>query len=255
MEVTKVRALNGIYFFITGRRLLYIPFYLIHAYKRRNMIISYESSVDMSSFKPSGSGVSDLFGLSDFDSLLFRTGFSSKDEEKTDSDDTWNRPNSKKKHAAFDENTDEEMHNEPLKKSKNLSSTSISTNVIDNNKFVDECVRLPTDKEVELHKDLKKMTNKCIDLQLLINTEQDHIDTMSDKSDGLAKEMISLRREKVTMTHNSKATSLKIQEVRNFNSIFLLPTYTLSLDIFSFLDHRKSNPNLQYLPYLAPSGQ
>lgn len=71
-----------------------------------------------------------------------------------------------------------------------------------------------------LQHDLRQVTNKCIELQVLLNEERERIGTILGRNKSLSvknltQEVISLRKELDVMKHNAKAATWKLQEVGN----------------------------------------
>ena len=69
-----------------------------------------------------------------------------------------------------------------------------------------------------LERDLREMTNKCIELQVLLNEERERMNTFLSRTKSLnvknlSQEVIGLRKEVNAMKHNAKAATWKLQEV------------------------------------------
>ena len=70
----------------------------------------------------------------------------------------------------------------------------------------------------KLQHDLRQMTNKCIELQVLLNEERERMSTILGRNKSLSvknltQEVFSLRKELDVMKHNAKAAAWKLQEV------------------------------------------
>lgn len=70
----------------------------------------------------------------------------------------------------------------------------------------------------KLQHDLRQMTNKCIELQVLLNEERERTSTILGRNKSLSvknlsQEVFSLRKELDVMRHNAKAATWKLQEV------------------------------------------
>ena len=70
----------------------------------------------------------------------------------------------------------------------------------------------------KLQHDLRQMTNKCIELQVLLNEERERMGTILGRNKSLSvknltQEVFSLRKELDVMKHNAKAATWKLQEV------------------------------------------
>jgi len=90
----------------------------------------------------------------------------------------------------------------------------------------------PSRRELEMKKDIQRLGNKCVDLQLLLNEEKANLETITTRNGSLhtkklAQELLGLRHEKERLEHVAKATTWKLHEVHVVNNLLSEKTKTL----------------------------
>jgi len=184
-------------------------------------------------------GAPDLTGLIGLDTLLLEAGLiatkdiDADDEELAGGNDFLAWSNAKgaidvRDHSQFDENdtdvwtADDEVNN-LLGHLSRRGSGQVDLPL--------ERTTVEASKQTKkLQHDLRQMTKKCIELQVLLNEERERISTLIGRNKSLniknlTQEVFSLRKELGVMRHNAKAATWKLQEVSqtvlNLNSLLL----------------------------------
>jgi len=83
----------------------------------------------------------------------------------------------------------------------------------------------PNQRELQLQRDLREMTDKCIDLQIALNEEKSNVDVLTNRSGSLSKkrlaqEAITLRQALDRKTHDLQAIIWKMNELHLINKTY-----------------------------------
>uniref|UniRef100_A0A7S4J4X1 Kinesin motor domain-containing protein n=1 Tax=Odontella aurita TaxID=265563 RepID=A0A7S4J4X1_9STRA len=156
--------------------------------------------------------VPDLSGLVDLDSLMLDMGLI---ETLHLNDDDEDLPNGSMPRGLSESNAAEANMGRPLQM-VDTRDTDIALPSPGN--------RVDSSAELELRRDLRKMTNKCVELQMLLNEEKTNVEILTNRSGSikhkqLGQDVMTLRREKVRMTENAKAALWKLQELQIVNKM------------------------------------
>ena len=184
-------------------------------------------------------GAPDLTGLIGLDTLLLEAGLiATKDidadhEELAGGNDFlyWSQargPSNEKDHPKGDDNendiwtTDDEV-SDLLGQLYCVGSAQMELNP-------ERTAAEASKRTKKLQQDLRQMTNKCIELQVLLNEERERIGTIVGRNKSLnvknlTQEVFSLRKELDVTKHNAKAATWKLKEVSLVSkpSIFVIP--------------------------------
>mmetsp|Transcript_25761 Transcript_25761/g.74525 ORF Transcript_25761/g.74525 Transcript_25761/m.74525 type:complete len:1189 (+) Transcript_25761:89-3655(+) len=192
-----------------------------------------ERRIEIADITANMHGAPDLTGLIGLDTLLLEAGLiatkdiDADDEELAGGNDflDWSQANGSsngRDHAKGDENetdmwtTDDEV--------SGLLGQLCRKGAAQMDLAPERTATEASKRTKKLQQDLRQMTNKCIELQVLLNEERERIGTIVGRNKSLnvknlTQEVFSLRKELDVMKHNAKAATWKLQELHVVNKV------------------------------------